>query len=115
VSWYRGDEYFAAAKSKAKKLNRNLFIDVAPDWCLRCVKIKNTTLSEKQVAKRLHTEFVPIVVGGSYPSAGSTAASFGVSAVPRCIVVHPDGSWKSFEPDEDADTFRSRLDEAAKP
>ena len=53
------------ALEKAKKENKNLFIDFWAQYCAICLTIGKTTLQEEEVKKHLEEKVVPLMVDGT--------------------------------------------------
>ncbi len=106
VKWSSGS--LNAALAKGKQLNRITFVDLAPDWCMRCTRIKNTTLVDPKVVPVLHNEMVPAVIGKEF---GDKTPILGMVNPPCCVLVTPDGKVsRPFEPEEDPAAFLKQLE-----
>jgi len=67
----------------AKKRNRPVFILFTTKYCRWCIKLKETTLKEQEIIKRLNSEFIVLLLDKShseYPS------KYRVTAVPSVYI-----------------------------
>lgn len=85
-SWFTD---FAAAKTRAERLNRPMLIHFYADWCAPCKKMDRDVLHVPAVMKSLHQSVVPVKLNVSEHE--ELSRRFEVESVPTDLFLTPDG------------------------
>ncbi|MDF1694754.1 MAG: thioredoxin family protein [Saprospiraceae bacterium] len=85
---------FEAILSKAKTLNKNVFIDTYADWCQPCKRM-DEKFKNKEVAQFYNTHFINYRVNMQVPEAANQLRKrYDVVFLPTLIIVDPEGIIK---------------------
>ena len=85
-SWFTD---FAAAKTRAERLNRPILVHFYADWCAPCKKMDRDVLHVPAVVKLLHQSVVPVKLNVSEHEEFSR--HYEVESVPTDLFLTPDG------------------------
>ena len=98
VQWLNLDQ----ALSKAKTVNKPLFIYFSAEWCVYCKKMERRVFSEKDVQNYLNGQFIPVRIDGesennlkgikSPITSREFRKQFDISAYPTFIILSPEGA-----------------------
>lgn len=85
IEWKQDyDEAFA----EAKRLSRPVFVLLtAPDWCVYCQALDESTLRSEKLVKMLDEDFVPLKITDT----NGDRARFSFSSFPTMLVMTPSG------------------------
>jgi thiol-disulfide isomerase/thioredoxin len=73
------------ARARAVETGRPLLIVFGADWCTFCQQMERTTLSEKEMVKRINQEFVPVHL--DFDKQRAVADALRIKAIPCSIVL----------------------------
>jgi thiol-disulfide isomerase/thioredoxin len=77
------------AIEKAKKENKLVFVDVYAEWCGPCKMLDRDVFPDKDLGKKLNKSFISIKVDGDEEINWGLKESFGISAYPTMLMIHP--------------------------
>lgn len=101
---------YEAAKAKAKKNNKQVYVLITSNNCKWCRKFETTTLKNDKILKRLYSEFEVVHISRDE---NKVPAAFETSPVPRHYFTDADGeiTYSSLG-HRDLECFESFMDNA---
>lgn len=78
------------ALSKAKKENKNLFIDIYATWCGPCKYLSNNVFVDQELGEFMNENFINIKLDGELEDGGTLMADFDLSSYPTMLFLAAD-------------------------
>lgn len=85
------EQNWDAAKQKAAKENKLIFLDVWATWCGPCKLLKKNTFTNKKVAEYFNQNFVNASIDIDQAPGETIAATYGIKALPTLIIADASG------------------------
>jgi len=94
VEWRPAED----AGARARSLGRPILYDFTADWCSPCQVMAREVFADRQAARAISTQFVPVRVldrtheeGRNPPDVAALQARYHVQAFPTLVIASPDG------------------------
>ncbi|TWT43157.1 thioredoxin family protein [Botrimarina hoheduenensis] len=81
-----------AAQRQAAQTDRPLLMFFTGEWCVPCRIMKRTVFADEQVAARVNSKFIPVMIHVERPAAATALRHYQVAAWPTTIITDPQGS-----------------------
>lgn len=94
-----GIEFFKgtleAAREKAGKENKVVFVDFYATWCVPCKKMEKTIFTDPKVGEYFNQKFINLQLDAELPEHIAAAKQYKVEAFPTMVFIAPDGKMLS--------------------
>ncbi len=82
---------FEKAKAESAATGKPILLDFSASWCPPCQVMKHEVWPDPLVGQAAGTDFIPVLVDIDIPENKALAQKYGVSSIPRIILVDSEG------------------------
>jgi len=79
---------------KAKKENKDLFVDVFATWCGPCKYLSNSVFTDQELGDYMNENYICIKIDGEQSDGAQLDIDFGIDAYPTMLFISPDNVLK---------------------